>query len=262
MNTHSPFSARFLPFLMIMFLLFLYLPIAVLIIFSFNDNPIGSAWLGFTTHWYKTLFKSWLIWQALGNSLLIALCTTALSIAMGVLVVYCSMRTHFERFLSIFYINLAVPEIVLAVGLLSFFYFFSFDFGFISLVVSHTLLGLGYVVPIMWVRFNALDKRLIEASLDLGASQVQTFFYVVLPFLRPAIMTSALLVFVISFDNFILSFFCAGPNLQTLPIYIFSIIRSGGGSPAVNALSTILLLLSALVAICYLLIQKKTESNQ
>jgi len=245
MNMHSTFSARVLPVVALLFFAFIYLPIVILIIFSFNNNPLGYQWTGFTTHWYSVLFSSTEIWSAFKNSLLIALSTTTLSITMGVLAVYCGVRTWLAHFLSLFYINLAVPEIVLAVGLLSFFYFFGIDFGLVTLVVGHTLLGLGYVIPIIHLRFNALDKRLIEASLDLGATHLQTFFFVVLPFLRPAIMTAALLVFVISFDDFILSFFCSGPSLQTLPIYIFSVIRSGG-SPVVNALSTLLLSLCAL----------------
>jgi spermidine/putrescine transport system permease protein len=261
MKMYSPLATRLLPLLLASFLFFLYLPIAILIVFSFNDNALTSAWLGFTTRWYSVLFSSWHIWQALGNSLMIALSTTCITLILGVLVTYCCIRNRAERFLAIFYLNLAVPEVVLAVGLLSFFYFFSFDFGFVSLVAGHTLLGLGYVVPIMWIRFKALDERLIEASLDLGASQVQTFFYVVLPFLRPAIMTAALLVFVLSFDNFILSFFCAGPTLQTLPMYIFSIIRSGGGSPVVNALSSLLLLVSAIAVLFYIVIQKRLSKD-
>lgn len=256
---HSKFSVRVLPFFVFLFVVFLYLPIAVLTIFSFNDNPMSYQWSGFTLRWYHLLFSSSEIWVALYNSLFIALCTVALSITLGVLVVYCGILAYLERFLPLFYVNLAVPEIVLAVGLLSFFYFFSFDFGLTSLIISHTLLGLGYVVPIINMRFKALDKRLIEASLDLGATQVQTFFFVVLPVLLPAIMTAALLVFVISFDDFILSFFCSGASLQTLPIYIFSVIRYGG-SPLVNALSTLLLLVSAIVAAFVLVIQRR-KSN-
>ncbi len=254
MNLHSTKTARLLSIFTIFFFIFLYLPMVILAIFSFNDNPINYRWSGFTMRWYSALLGSAEVWTVLANSLLVAICTVFLSMTMGVLVVYCGVRSYLERFLAIFYLNLAVPEVVLAVGLLSFFYFFSFDFGFISLVVSHTLLGLGYAVPIIAVRFHELDKRLIEASYDLGATQAQTFFYVVLPFLRPAIMSAGLLVFVISFDNFIISFFCAGSSLQTLPLYIFSIIRSGQGSPMINALSTLMLLFSmALIFVAMIL---------
>lgn len=256
MKHHSSFSTWGLPILVILFFIFLYLPVAILALFSCNNNPMSYAWSGFTLRWYYLLFKSPEIWLALSNSLIIALCTTVLTITMSTLVVYCGALTILERFLPSFYLNLAVPEIVLAVGLLSFFYFFSLDFGFISLIVSHTLLGLGYAVPIIYVRFKTLDKRLIEASLDLGATQFQTFFFIALPFLLPALMTAGLLVFVISFDDFILSFFCAGASLQTLPIYIFSLIRAGG-SPLVNALSTLLLSISIIIALGVIAIQTR-----
>jgi len=112
------------------------------------------------------------------------------------------------------------------------------------LIVGHTLLGLGYVIPIVHSRFIELDESLIEASYDLGATQRQTFFRVVLPLLMPALIASGLLVFIISLDDFIISFFCAGASVQTLPLYIFAVIRTGA-SPMINALSTIMLICSS-----------------
>jgi spermidine/putrescine transport system permease protein len=117
------------------------------------------------------------------------------------------------------------------------------------------------VVPILHARYDELDKRLIEASLDLGASQSQTFFSVVLPLLYPALYSSALLVFIISFDDFVLSFFCAGALSQTLPMYIFSLLRAGS-SPVVSALSTILLATSSIFVMAFLYIQFKKEEAQ
>lgn len=239
----------------------LYVPVVVLITFSFNDNPSGYQWTSFTTHWYHALWNSAPLWQACSNSLIVALVTVMLSISMGILFVYFGTKLGFFRIIPIFYANLAIPEIVIAAGLLSFFSFASVPFGLFTLVASHTLLGLGYVVPLLYVRFRSLDKSLIEASLDLGATQTQTFFNVVLPLLFPSIMASALLVFVISFDDFILSFFCAGAASQTLPIYIYSLIRSGA-TPIVNALSTLLLAVSLVVATGYILYQFSKEGSE
>jgi len=224
--------------------LFLYIPIFVLVLFSFNDNPFTCAWTFFTTHWYYDLFASTEVWHALKNSLIIATTSVALSLTIGSSLVFFGSRESVQRLLLLFYGSLAMPEIVLAVGLLSLFSFFAIPLGSITLIVGHTLLGLGYVIPIVHSRFIELDESLIEASYDLGATQRQTFFRVVLPLLMPALIASGLLVFIISLDDFIISFFCAGASVQTLPLYIFAVIRTGA-SPMINALSTIMLICSS-----------------
>jgi len=149
-----------------------------------------------------------------------------------------------------------MPEIVLAVGLLSLFSFFSVSLGATTLIVGHTLLGLGYVIPILHGRFAEMDANLIEASYDLGATQRQTFFKIVLPLLSPALIAAGLLVFIISLDDFIISFFCAGASVQTLPLYIFTVIRTGA-SPMINALSTIMLLVSSVLVLALSFFQVK-----
>ena len=155
-----------------------------------------------------------------------------------------------------------MPEIVLAVGLLSLFSFFAIPLGSITLIIGHTLLGLGYVIPILHGRFVELDRSLIEASYDLGATQRQTFFAIVLPLLMPALLSSGLLVFIISLDDFIVSFFCAGASVQTLPLYIFAVIRSGS-SPMINALSTIMLIFTSFFVLIFSFLQiKKTRTPQ
>ena len=228
--------------------LFLYIPIFVLVLFSFNDNPFTCEWTFFTTHWYFDLFASTEAWDALQNSLIIAVTSVVLSLTIGSTLVFFGSRHVVQRLLFLFYGSLAMPEIVLAVGLLSFFSFFAVPLGSITLIVGHTLLGLGYVIPIVYNRFIELDESLIEASYDLGATQRQTFFSIVLPLLMPALIASGLLVFIISLDDFIISFFCAGASVQTLPLYIFAVIRTGA-SPIINALSTIMLLFSSFFVI-------------
>jgi len=158
--------------------------------------------------------------------------------------VFYGRTSGLESWLPLFYLGLAVPEIVIAVGLLATFYVLSLPLGITTLIAGHTLMGLGYVVPIIYARYNELDEHLLEASYDLGATRAQTFFYIVIPFLFPALLSSALLVFIISFDDFVLSFFCSGPSAQTLPVYLFALIRSGA-TPMVNAISTLMLVSSA-----------------
>ncbi|MBI3236257.1 MAG: ABC transporter permease subunit [Chlamydiales bacterium] len=151
-----------------------------------------------------------------------------------------------------------IPETVLAVSLLGFFSLFSIPLGLLTLILAHSVLGLGFVIPIVYARFVELDARMTEASLVLGATPFQTFFKVTLPLMRPSLITTGLLVFIISFDDFILSYFCAGSSSQTLSLYILSMLRSGI-SPVVNALSAVLLLLSS--ALVFLFFSLKTRSR-
>lgn len=236
--------------------LFLYIPIIVLVLFSFNDNEFTYQWSSFSLRWYRELFASTEIWDALKNSLIVATSSVFLSITMGVLLVFYSGNSFFKKSFLLFYGNLAVPEIVLAVGMLSFFAFFSIPLGLTTLIAGHTLIGLGYVVPIVHSRFIELDDRYTEASLDLGATQGQTLMKVVLPLLSPALFAAGLLVFIISLDDFVISFFCAGSSAQTLPIYIFSMIRAGA-SPVVSALSTVLLGMSSILVLIFSSLQIK-----
>lgn len=258
MNTYKSYI---MPIIVAALYFFLYIPIFVLIAFSFNNNAISYKWLGFTTGWYKQLFESTEVWHALKNSLFVAASTVLLSLTLGTLFVFYASRTYAQRLLIFFYGSLAMPEIVLAVGLLSLFSFFAVPLGALTLIAGHTLIGLGYVVPILYGRFSELDESLIEASYDLGATQRQTFFAIILPLLRPALIASGLLVFIISLDDFIISFFCAGASVQTLPLYIFSVIRTGA-SPMVNALSTILLLVSSFFVLLFSFLQIKKARTQ
>jgi spermidine/putrescine transport system permease protein len=226
--------------------LFLYVPIAVLIVFSFNSKGFPSPFENFTFHWYHELFQTTELWLSFFNSLMVSTISTGLSLLLGVMLLYFqALGGKIEKSLSLFYGNLVIPETVLALGLISYFSFFDIPLGMHTLIVSHTVLGLGFVVPILYVRAAQLDTRLTEASLVLGATPAQTFFKITLPQLKPAMISIGLLVFVISFDDFILSYFCSGTSFQTLSIYLISSIRFGI-SPVVNALSAILLLATSL----------------
>lgn len=251
-------NSLLLPLIVVATYLFLYIPIIVLIIFSFNAAPFPAPWHHFTLDWYYELFHTNEIWDAFITSFIVSSSATAISIAMAISLMY--YQTHSPRtrqLLNLFYANLLIPEIFLAVGLISFLAYFSVPLGMPTLIISHTILGLGYTVPLIYARFLELDHRLIEASYDLGASPAETFFKITLPLLRPSIIAAGLLVFIISFDDFLLSFFCAGSSAQTLSLYIFSMIRSGA-SPVVNALSTFLIALSSLLVALFCWLNNKT----
>lgn len=241
--------------------LFLYVPLVVLLVFSFNTEAFPSPWKGFTLKWYHELFQATHLWDAFRNSAYVAISATLISLTMGVfLIFYAAQGGRIGRFLNLFYGNLVIPETVLAVGLLGFFSLVSIPLGLGTLILAHTVLGLGFVIPIIYARFLELDYRMTEASLVLGATPIQTFFKVTLPLLRPSLIVTGLLVFIISFDDFILSYFCAGSSSQTLSLYILSMLRSGV-SPIVNALTAVLLALSSLLVLLFFSFSQKTRTR-
>lgn len=230
---------------------FLYLPLCVLIIFSFNAAPFPAPWSGGTLLWYRELASSWHLWSACLTSLIVALSAASLSIIMGIGLVFYGVRGgRLQRLVPPFYLNLVIPEVVLAVGLVTLFSVCGIQLGYGTLIVAHTVLGLGYVVPIVAARYEEIDPRLMEASLDLGATPVQTLWAIIIPLLRPALMASALLVFILSFDDFVLAYFCAGSSVQTLSLYLISVLRAGV-SPVINALATILFIASNLLGLIF-----------
>ena len=238
--------------------LFLYVPIFVLIVFSFNNARFPYRWVGFTLDWYRELFSSSEIWSAAQNSFFVGISAVFLSLLFSLLLVIWASRSNRERLLVLFYPNLIIPEIVVAVGFLSLLVFLHVPLGLMSLVVAHTLLGMGYAIPIIHARYAALDYRIVEASLDLGATYPQTVVKVIIPALMPALVSAALLVFIISLDDFVLAFFCAGTSAQTLSLYIFAMIRSGV-SPVVNALATLMLVVSSCLVFVFCSLQSRAR---
>ncbi|KKR97162.1 MAG: Putrescine transport system permease protein potI [candidate division TM6 bacterium GW2011_GWE2_41_16] len=231
---------------------FLYMPIIILIIFSFNKAPFPSRWTGFTWQWYHELARTTHLWEAVMNSMFIAVCATVLSLIFSVFFIFfLAQSRRFERVATFFYVNTVVPEIVFAVGLLGLFSFLGVPLGRVTLVVAHTILGMGYAIPNLFARLSELDNRLTEASYDLGASAIETFRFVTFPLLRSSVIATGLFVFMISFDDFVLAYFCSGSTTQTLPLYLLSLMRAEV-SPTVNALSAVLLMFSgSLVMVFY-----------
>lgn len=241
---------------------FLYLPLIVIVIFSFNSDRFPAPWTSFTLQWYKELiYASPALWDSFYISLQVASFATLLSLVMSLMFLYwIAHGAKIAKWTTLFYGNLIIPEIVLAVALLSFFTYFKIPLGNIALVIAHTLLGLGFSLPILYSRYSQLDHKLYEASLVLGATIRQTFFKIALPQLKSALFSTAVLIFVLSFDDFVLSYFCAGSQSQTLSLYLLSMLRSEV-SPVVNALSFILLIISTTLALIYFTLSKRGGSK-
>ena len=231
--------------------LFLYAPICVLIAYSFNSKGFPSTYEHFTFQWYIELYHSSALWNAFFVSCIVAATATCLSLGMGVSLIYFrASGARVAPFLPLFYGSIVVPETVLAISLLLFFNLLKIPLGITSLIVAHTILGLGFIVPILYLRYTSLDSRLEETSLSLGATQRQTFFRITLPLLKSTLGACGLMIFILSFDDFIFAYFCAGPKVQTLSLYLLSMIRTGI-SPVVNALSAFLLALSSLLVLLF-----------
>lgn len=245
----SIFSTLTAPFLIFLSYAFVYLPIVVLVIFSFNSSDNPHVWTGFSLMWYKKLLSSTDMLQALSTSLKVASASTIISVFFGTLLVIASKWWQPRFMFSIFMPSIISPEIVMAVSILSLFHFLKMPIGYNSLIAGHTAIGLGFCIPILRSKFIKLDPVLTEASIDLGANYFQTFNKVLLPLMIPSMIACAFLVFTLSLDDFFIAFFCSGPGLQTISTYVFSQVRSIH-DPSLNALSTVLLVVSsALVAV-------------
>ena len=219
---------------------FLYAPIAILIVFSFNSMTFPAPWHHFTLHWYRELFSQYDLWIAFFHSLIVAMTSSVICLLLSVCFLYfLAWGGKAEKTIPLFYGNLIIPEIVLAIGLVSYFSVLQISLGLFTIIIAHSILGLGFIVPILYVRYRDIDHTIFEASLALGATVFQTFRQIILPLLAPTLIAGTLMLFVLSFDDFILAYFCCGSTLQTLPIFLISSIRYGI-SPVINALATIL----------------------
>ena len=235
---------------------FLYVPILVVIVMSFNasDNPF--LWSGFSLKWYPALLQDADIMGGLRTTLIVATGTTIISVILGTLLALALERYFPSRFLDAAAAAPAVmPDIMLAIGLLAFYTLVNFTLGAFSVILAHSVFGIAFVAAVVRVRLAGMDSSLEEASRDLGASSLKTFWSVTLPGIRPAIIAGALLAFTLSLDEFTVAFFTASPADPTLPIVIYSSVRFGV-TPQVNALATLLLLVSF---IAVLLVQRTSR---
>jgi spermidine/putrescine transport system permease protein len=243
---------------------YMYLPIFVLTFYSFNQSRYSAGWQGFTLEWYQKLFEDTRILTALKNSLIVGLTAVLISAVIGTLMAVGLARFRFpgkSLYQGIAYLPLIVPDIAIAVSTLVFLAAVAIPLSLWTIVAAHVVFCLSYVALVVSTRLADLDPNLEEAALDLGATPVQAFIQVLLPELMPGIVSGCLLAFVLSMDDFLISSFTAGSGATTLPMEIFSRIRTGV-KPDINALSVILILLSGIVAFVGEYLRTKGEKVQ
>lgn len=238
--------------------LFLISPVVITVIYSFNSGYRVTAWEGFSLKWYKSALENISLWTAIKNTLLIAIANTLISTLLGTLAAYSLARFRF-RFKMIFrnliYIPVILPEIIFGIALLSFFNLLSVEPGLTTVILSHVTFTVSFVTLIVGARFDKFDFRLEEAALDLGASHLTAFFKVVLPVIAPGVVSAAIFAFTLSVDDFIITFFTAGTGSSTLPVKIYSMIKFSI-TPEINAISTILIMLTSITLIAAFFLQK------
>jgi spermidine/putrescine transport system permease protein len=227
----------------ILTLLFFYLPLLVLIVYSFNDAK-SMAWKGFSLRWYKELFlHSRELWRAFSYSVVIGLASSFLSVVIGTpgAIGLYWYRFRFKNLLQLVsYLPIIIPEIVMGISLLIFFASLKWKLSLWTIFIAHTTFNVPFVLFIIMSRLDEFDYSIIEASYDLGANEWNTLVRVILPVTMPGIISSFLMAMTLSMDDFVITYFVAGPGSSTLPLHIYSMIRIGV-SPVINALSVILI---------------------
>lgn len=243
-------------------MLFFYLPLLVLIVYSFNDGK-SMVWKGFSLRWYRELFTySENIWQAFRYSIGVAVVSGLLSTVIGTLGAIALKWYSFKskKYLQLLTVlPLVVPDIIIGVSLLIMFASIHWRLGLLTIFIAHTTFNIPYVLFIVMARLEEFDYSVVEAAYDLGATERQAFQKVILPMLFPAIISGFLMAVTLSFDDFVITFFVAGPGSSTLPLRIYSMIRLGV-SPVINALSVILIALSIVLTISTKKLQKNVIS--
>lgn len=232
-------------------LLFLYIPIGMVFIFSFNTSKMNILWEGFTLKWYGSFFQNQTLMDALWISILIAFLSTIISTVIGTLGAIGLSRYQFpgKNFIDqLLYIPVVIPEIILGVSLLCIYSTLNVPLGILTITLTHVTFCIPFVVISVRARLAGFDKYLEEAAMDLGANRYQTLFKVILPLIMPGVMSGALLSFSLSLDDVVISFFVTGPGSTTLPLKILSMVKTGV-TPEVNALSTIIMFV-IMIGIC------------
>ncbi len=227
-------------------LAFLYLPIVVLVVYSFNRSRLNVVWEGFTLKWYGAVWTNAPLLGALQNSLLIAAVTTAASLLIGTAGAWLLYRYRFtgHRLIhALISAPIIMPEIIIGISLLSFFSAIAMPLGFTTVIIAHVTFCFPFVLIAVQARLHGLDPALEEAALDLGASPFQAFWHVILPLLRPAIIAGGLMAFTLSLDELIVTFFTASARSATLPLRIYGMAKVGL-NPMLNALSTLLVVVT------------------
>jgi len=232
-------------------MLFFYLPIAVLVLFSFNESRLNIVWTGFTLDWYASLWRDTVLVRALKNSLIVAVFTTAISLVLGTMGAWLLYRYRYRAssvLETLSFLPMIVPEVILGVSLLILFVTIGLELGYTTIVISHVTFCFPFVMAAVQARLAGLDPALEEAALDLGATPAQAFTKVLVPYLMPAIVSGGLMSFTLSLDELIVTYFTASAGTRTLPLEIFGRVKKGL-DPSLNAISTVFIVVTVLALV-------------
>lgn len=222
---------------------FLYIPLIIVVVYSFNNSRLNAEWVGFTLDWYDKLAHNEEMLAAAGNSLLIALVASLVSTVLGTMAGVAMFRYPLRLLPVLVLTPIAIPEILMGVALLIFFVLLNFTLGLVSVALAHIAFCIGFVAIVVRSRLAGMDESLTEAARDCGATPLEAFRYVTLPLIMPGVIAGALMAFTLSIDDFVITFFTAGAGTVTLPLQIYSMIKIAV-TPEVNAVSTLLMLLT------------------
>ncbi len=240
-------------------LLFLYMPIVILIVFSFNDSRLSARWQGFSLQWYSKLFSNESLLSSATNSLVVAAVSTTMATVLGVLTALALEGRSFRGqavFEVVLLLPIVIPEIMMGVAMLLFFVMIGLPLSLLTIIIAHIIFSFPVVALIVRARLRKLDPRLEEAALDLGATRWHAFRRITLPLLMPGIIGAALMAFTLSLDDFIISFFLAGVGSTTLPVKVYGMLKTTV-TPEVNALSAVLVVISMVLVTVATWVQRK-----
>jgi spermidine/putrescine transport system permease protein len=265
---------RLFPLFIGLALVLMYIPILLVIVYSFNQSRLSSVWSGFTLRWYAELFRDRAMFEALRNSLALAILSSLAAAVLGTLGAFGAAggerraRSRFTaaggkamEYLAI--LPIMIPEIILGMVFLAFFALLGLPFGMFTLVIAHTAFCVPYPFLLVKARLAGLDKSYAEAARDLGAGELRAFYDITLPAILPAVVSGMLISFAMSFDDVIISIFVTGVRTNTLPIRIYSQLKTGV-SPKTNALCTLLFITTMILALAaaYLALSKNTHKEK
>jgi len=227
---------------------FLYVPLLIVVVYSFNDSRLNAEWVGFTLDWYRKLASDQEMLTAAGNSLAIGIVASAVSTILGTMAGVAMHRYRLRLLPILIVAPIAIPEILMGVSLLIFFVLLNVTLGLASVALAHIAFCIGFVAIVVRARLAGMDESLTEAARDCGATPAKAFRHITLPLIMPGVIAGALMAFTLSIDDFVITFFTAGAGTVTLPLQIYSMIKISV-TPEVNAVSTLLMLLTLLLIV-------------
>ncbi len=241
--------------------LYIYVPIIILIVFSFNTMKLNIRWEGFTLSWYGILFRDQDIIEATRNTLIIATISTLVATVVGTLAALAMQRYRFPGYAAsetLMYIPIVIPEVVMGISLLVFFVMIHLTLGLVTITLAHIAFNIPFVTLVVRARLHGYDNAIDEAAMDLGANEMMTFWRVTLPTILPGVLSGAMLALTLSLDDYVITYFTAGPGSTTLPLRVFSMVRFMV-TPEVNALSTLWVLTVFVVLLIGQIVQSRNS---